>query len=140
MNWAELYGKDTMPTWAQIQDFMHTPLWNDVNDYLQQAYAAQPKLSYSGCSQPGWNVKYQKAGKALCTLYPMADYFIALVVIGEKERTEMELLLPTFTPYIQALYEGARQPTGATWLMTAVTDETILADVKRLIALRRQPK
>lgn len=141
MTWLETYNQETQPTAAQMDSFIGNPMWKDLNDYLQTAYAAKPKQTFSGCSgQPGWNVKYAKGGKSLCTLYPMRGYFIALVVIGEKERAEMELLMPTFTAYTQALYAGAGALMGAKWLMTEVTDEAILEDVKRLIALRRAPR
>lgn len=141
MTWLEMYGKDEQPTEAQMSAYVKNPMWEEIQGYLQQAYATQPKQSYSGCSgQPGWNVKYQKAGRSLCTLYPMDGFFIALVVVGERERQEVELMLPTFSAYIQALYESAGALMGAKWLMASVTDEAILADVKRLIAVRRAPK
>lgn len=141
MEWFDMYDKESMPDAAQISAFIHNPLWEDLNAYLQQTYDAQPKASYSGCSgQPGWNLKYQKGGKSLCTLYPMDGFYIALVVIGEKERGEAELMLPGLTPSIQALYENSGALAGARWLMIAVKDADILRDVKALIALRRQPK
>jgi hypothetical protein len=27
----------------------------------------------------GWNIKYQKSGKSICTIYPQQGYFLALV-------------------------------------------------------------
>lgn len=141
MTWLEAFGKEQEPAWEAMDAFVENPIWQALNDYIQQAYAVQPKKSFSGCSgQPGWNVKYQKAGKSLCTLYPMRGYFIALVVIGEAQRQAFEMLAPTFTPYIQALYESAGALSGARWLMIEVRDAAVLADVKRLITLRRSPK
>ncbi|KAB2952754.1 DUF3788 family protein [Heliorestis acidaminivorans] len=36
---------------------------------MEEAYQAKPHITYSKCSaQPGWNVKYKKSGKSLCTL------------------------------------------------------------------------
>lgn len=140
MDWFTAYGPDTEPTDAQITAFIGNDLWADMNTYLQRAYSAQPKRSYSGCSgQPGWNVKYQKGGRSLCTLYPMAGFFIALVVVGERERGEAELLMPVMTPYTQALYEKSAALTGARWLMMEIRNGAVLADAKRLIALRRAP-
>lgn len=141
MTWLEKYPADQMPTMDQMRDYIGNPLWDAMHAYLQSAYATQPKQSFSGCSgQPGWNVKYQKGGKSLCTLYPMEGFFIALVVVGVKESEEIELLLPTFSPYMQTLYEHAGSLMGAKWLMTEVTDDAILEDVKRVIAARRKPK
>jgi len=92
MDWSQLFTSDETPTLHDMDVFIRNPLWADVNAYLRQAYAAAPKVSYSGCAgQPGWNVKYQKRGKSLCTLYPMPGFFIALVVIGPKEMINAEL-------------------------------------------------
>ena len=88
----------------------------------------------------GWNVKYKKSGRSLCTLYPEKGTFSVLVVIGERERPEMELLLPTFSEYLQELYRKTQVSMGQRWLMIDVTDEEILEDVKRCIFVRRNSK
>jgi hypothetical protein len=100
-------------------------------------------MSYSKCSaQPGWNVKYQKSGKSLCTMYPMDGFFIALIVIGAKEEAEVEAAaaLGQFTPYMTELYRRTAFSCGGRWLMIRVTDREILEDVKKLIAIRVRPK
>ena len=141
MEWTSLYGPDTQPTETEIADYISNPLWQQLNTFLQAGYGVSPRCSYSSCSgQPGWNVKYQKAGRSLCTLYPMPGYFIALVVIGAKEEMEVELMSPTLTAHVQGLLQSAGSLAGARWLMIHVTDEPILDDVKRLIQIRRKIK
>lgn len=90
--------------------------------------------------QQGWNVKYKKAGRTLCTLYPMEGFFIALIVIGERERLEIEFALPLFTEHFVRLYHDTKCGMGQKWLMIRVTDEVILDDVKQCIAIRRKIK
>lgn len=142
MEWAELYGPDRQPDADEIARYIDSPLWDRINRFLGDGYGVQPTYSYSGCSaQPGWNVKYQRSGRSLCTLYPMPGHFIALVVVGRKEEPEAELLRPMLSPYTRKLME--RTPLlGAMgrWLMIAVTDEAILEDTERLIRLRRKIK
>ncbi|SDM54956.1 DUF3788 domain-containing protein [Acetanaerobacterium elongatum] len=141
MEWSSLYGPEYTPTFEEIRSYINNPLWQELNDYLQAAYIVQPKLSYSKCSmQRGWNVKYQKSGRALCTLYPTEGFFIALVVIGEREQTQAELLLPLCCAYTQGLYNQAACTMGQRWLMLAVTDSKVLQDVKQLLQLRVAPK
>lgn len=85
MEWSKLYSKCDAPALEDVGQFVNNELWDKLNFFLQNTYRVQPKLSYSQCSmQPGWNVKYQKSGRSLCTLYPMEGFFIALVVIGSK--------------------------------------------------------
>ncbi len=88
----------------------------------------------------GWNVKYRKGGRALCTLYPKQDYFAALIAVGEKDRPEAELMMPHCDAYTRELY--AKTNPGATGksLGIEVTSESILRDVKALIAIRAGTK
>jgi len=140
MEWSQLYPSDVPPTYEMMGAFIDNPLWEELNAYLQKAYAAAPKIVYSGCSgQPGWDVKYQKRGKSLCTLYPMDGFFIALVVIGAKEMVEAELFMPMCGAYTQALFSHAVVCMSQKWLMMHVTDGEVLQDAKRLIALRVRP-
>ena len=94
MDWNLLYSEKEPPSWEQIAEYINDPLWTVFNQRIQSAYHCDPRLEYSRCSmQAGWNIKYKKSGRSLCTLYPMQGYFIALVVIGSRELTEAELLI-----------------------------------------------
>ena len=139
--WQTLYPQTSIPTDEQITSYIHNPLWNQLNTRLQQLYHIHPKTEYSRCSmQAGWNVKYKKSNKALCTLYPMDGYFIALVVIGAKEMPEAELLIPSCTVYVQDVFHTTKEGMGQKWLMIDVKSEDILGDVLRLVALRILPR
>lgn len=141
MEWIKLYGPDRQPSAAEIAAYINNPLWAEINRFLEANYEVQPSYSYSRCSgQPGWNVKYQKGGRSLCTLYPMEGFFIALVVIGEKEQAETELMMPLCDDYTQKLFSKTAFSAMGRWLMIFVTNETILEDVKRLIQIRRKIK
>ena len=145
MEWNLLYDSGQEPSNENIKDFIGkaTPLWMELETHLEEIYHVPSKMSYSKCSaQPGWNVKYQKSGKSLCTLYPMEDFFIALIVIGTKEETEVEaaMTLGVFTDYLHELYQRTSFSCGGRWLMIKVTDKAVLEDVKRLIAMRVKPK
>jgi len=141
MQWSELFDEAHEPLDNQIKEFVDNPLWDELADYLQQTYNVEPKLFYSGCSMQkgfwrGWNVKYKKSGKSLCTLYPKQGYFIALIAVGAKEITEAEFLIPLCDEYTQNLYSQTEFGTVGKSLPVAVTNENILCDVKNLIALR----
>ena len=141
MDWVTLYPPDRQPTPGDIAGFIASPLWEELNRFLTENYQASPSYSYSICAgQPGWNVKYQKAGRSLCTLYPMPGFFIALVVIGTREEAEAALIEPLLDEYTKKLMESSASVAGARWLMIHVTTQSILEDVKRLVQLRRKIK
>jgi hypothetical protein len=124
-----------------IERFIDSPLWNGLCDWAESTYTVSPKVEYSTCSgAPGWNVKYKKSGRSLCTLYPDRGQFTALISVGAKEAPEAELLLPTCSDYIRALFARTQTFNGARWLMIRITDAQVLEDVKKLIRLRVAPK
>ncbi len=129
------------PSMATISTYVNSPLFESLCKHVETEYQSKPVLEYSRCSmQYGWNVKYKKAGRTLCTLYPLEGYFIALIVIGEREKTEIESMLPIFTEYLQQLYHETKTGMGQKWLMINVTDDAVLEDVKQCIAIRRGKK
>lgn len=141
MQWSELYSKEQEPSSAQIREFVNTPLWDDLTLYLEQAYNARPQLFYSCCSMDrgtwkGWNVKYKKSGKPLCSLYPKQDYYIALIAIGTKEMAEASLLIHICDEHTRNLFHQTKSGSTGKSLAIEVTNEDILRDVKNLIALR----
>lgn len=141
MNWNQLYPKQQPPALPQISAFVGSNLWESLCTHLEEAYGVSPRVEHSICSgAPGWNVKYKKSSRALCTLYPAAGYFTAMVSIGAREAAEAELMLPFLTDYLQQLYQNAQPGSYGRWLMIDVTSPEILEDVKQLIALRVKKK
>jgi AraC family transcriptional regulator len=142
---GERFNDGHEPSDNQIKEFVGTPLWDDLANHLRQAYNVQPKLFYSCCSMQnglwkGWNVKYKKSGKSLCTLYPRQGYFVALVVVGAKEYAKADLLMPLCDEYTQEIYSQTKWGSGGKWLTIDVTSDKILRDVKNLIAIRVKSK
>ena len=141
MGWQEFFTKEIMPTNEQIEKYINNTLWEKLNDYLKQAYDTEPKMDYSACSmQAGWNIKYKKSGKSLCTLYPMNGYFIALIVIGRKEMSEAEFLIPSCSEYVQSVFKSAVTGQGQKWLMIDVKNENTVQDIVKLISLKVKTK
>lgn len=139
MDWNMLYSNVTPPTWEQVTEYICSPLWADFNERIQSAYQIKPCMEHSRCSmQAGWNIKYKKGGKSLCTLYPMQGYFIALVVVGSRELTEAEFLMPQCSDYVQTVFKNTKTGNGQKWLMLDVRDREIMDDVFRLINLRKR--
>lgn len=141
MEWKELFSYKNRPEFKEISEFIGCEYWSELYEYIESTYSVKPSIEYSGCSgAPGWNVKYKKSSKSLCTLYPDKGSFICLISIGRKEAALAEMMLTTFSKYVQELYENANPYNGARWLMIRVTSEQILWDVKQLLCIRVPPK
>ena len=144
MNWNELFNLDQIPSNEEIRAYIGDAKtsWDELALYIGETYKAKRQLNYSKCAlQPGWNVKYQKSGKALCTLYPMEGYFIALVVVGPKEEEEVSIGMEAglFTPYLKELYDKTARSAMGRWLMIEVKDKAVLNDIRRLLNIRINP-
>lgn len=128
------------PSFDEITGYIEPPArtwWQDINGFLQEQYKSKPKIVYSTCAgKPGWNVKYQKSGKALCTLYPEKNCFIALVVIPVDLAPLVTGAETPFHPHILEQLQRGKPFNGTFWLMIPVNEAAALESVKDLIELK----
>lgn len=141
IQWFEKFDKENQPDAEQVEAFVDTPLWNNLDSFLQQTCKIKPKLAHSSCAMDGgiwkgWNVKYKKGGKSVCTLYPKQGFFLTLLPVGLSEISETEMLMPGCTKYTQNLFANA--PTGryGKSLAFEVDNANVLDDLKNLIDIR----
>ncbi|CZR95580.1 MULTISPECIES: DUF3788 domain-containing protein [Clostridioides] len=137
MDWQDMFFQDNKPTPEQIKEFINNPLWDNLNNALISTYNVEPKLEYSKCSmQRGWNVKYKKRGKSLCTLYPQEGSFKALVIVNESNRVEVDLFINTCCDYIKQIYSEIDFFNSSKWLMIQIDNISVLNDTLELIKFR----
>lgn len=139
--WIPVKTEETGMSFTAISKQVHSPLFDSLCSYLEETYQVKPVVEFSKCTmQYGWNVKYKKGGRSLCTLYPQEGSFLALVVIGTREIAEAEILLPFLTEYVQQAFAETKTGIQQKWLMIEVKNTEVLEDVKQLVALRRPKK
>lgn len=133
---------DQTPTYDEIvhyADGAARVLWQNINSYIQQMYKASPKITYSKCSgKPGWNVKYQKSGKSICTLYPEKKGFVVLVVVTLDLVPIIEVMSEKFETAILEIMRTAKPFNGTLWLMIPVADKAMLESVKQILSLKHK--
>ena len=145
MEWRDLFPADKQPTMEDISEYIGgeaKELWQSLMTYMETAYKAKPKLSYSACSgKPGWNIKFQKSGQSFGTLYPEKDAFSVFIVISYKLDQNMEDILPILSSDIAELYrKGQDYMKLGKWMMFQIKDQTGVEDYKRLMSVKLQPK
>lgn len=145
MSWNEIYDADHVPSSEEIRAYLGKgeSMWDELTSYIEEAYQVKPQVTYSKCSaQPGWNVKYRIGSRSLCTLYPMAGCFIALVVVGSKEEEDVRIAADAgvFTAYVKDLYMKTGYSAMGKWLMIEVKDKDVLDDIRSLLSIRVRPK
>lgn len=135
----DIQDKNTCPMLEEIRDYVRNPLFMEFCGQIKSRFSAKEKIEYSGCSwEPGWNVKFKKAGKTLCTLYPREGYFTVLVVIGAKEQAPVAGLLESCSPKLREIYHETKEGNGQRWLMIDLEDAgSLYEDTLRLVEIRR---
>lgn len=137
MKWNDKFSINQKPTVEDMNKHIENSMWQELCEFIEAAYNVMPNMEHSRCScSPGWNIKYKKKGKAICTLYPDDGFFTCLIAIGAREAQEAELVLSDCTEYTKNLYYAVKPFNGARWLMIEVRSREILDDVKRLAQVR----
>ena len=136
----DIKDKGYCPTLEEIGEYTGNPVFIQFCSDMKAQYDCVGKAS--SCSwMPGWNVKFKKAGKNLCTVYPQEGFFTILIVVGQKERTAVEAVFQSCAPEVQEVYEQTKSGNGQKWLMFDVEDaDEIYRDIFRLIRIRRRAK
>ena len=127
-----------IPTEYEMKEYINNDLWEDFCKYMKNKYNINPKCEFSKCSwEDGWNVKFKKASKSLCTIYPRENYFTMLVVIGKNEKENFEEMLSLFCYEIQQIYNNTEEGNNQRWLMIDLEDkDKRYEDVKKIIEIR----
>ena len=108
MEWNALFPPEHQPTYENIEEYIcgtGRELWSSFFEYMETAYKAKPKMTYSVCSgKPGWNVKFHKSGQSFGTLYPEENSFSVFFVISYKLAPSAEAVLPSLSQKFQELW------------------------------------
>lgn len=128
------------PSIGELSDYVSNPVFIHFCSEMERRYGTVSLLSFSSCSwEKGWNIKFRKAGRSLCTVYVREGFFTVLIVIGEKERSDVERILPQLPQRLREIYLKTPSGNGQKWLMIDVEDEDeIYHGVFSLLDIRRK--
>lgn len=135
----DLQDKNHSPVLEEIGEYVGNPVFMQFCSEIRNTYKCDGKIEYSSCSwEKGWNVKFKKAGKSLCTIYPREGYVTVLIVVGRKEKEAVEEILTECTIEMQNLYHQTQEGNGQKWLMIDLEDrDRLYSDLLRFIRIRR---
>ena len=71
----DIKDKGYCPTLEEIGEYIGNPVFMQFCSDMKAQYDCVGKTEFSSCSwMPGWNVKFKKAGKNLCTVSLTKDF------------------------------------------------------------------
>ena len=135
----DIQNKAYCPALEEIGEYVNNPVFIQFCTDIKSNYGCSEKIEFSSCSwEFGWNVKFRKAGKSLCTIYPKEGYFTVLVVVGKREKKAVEAAFSEFSIEIRDIYRQTKTGNEQKWLMIALEDkDKMYADTLHLIDIRR---
>lgn len=134
----DLQDKNYPPALDEIGEYIQNPLFLEFCSALKKSCQCREKIEFSSCSwERGWNIKFKKSGKTLCTIYPRENYFTVMLVVGKKEKGPFEAILPECSAEMQETYRRTKEGNGQKWLMLDLREKGgLYCDALRLAALR----
>ena len=130
----DIENKGYVPNIPETIELIGNPLFDELYAYMNSEYSGDKILL-------GWNVKFKKAGRTLCTIYPRKGFFHMLLVVGRKEKDRTEALMPTLSDEFRKVYSDTKEGMGQRWLLFDLYSHTVLYDdILKIIAIRRQSK
>ena len=136
---TDLQDKTCRPTLEEVAETIRNPAFMPFCREIRDTCQGRETIEFSRCSlEPGWNVKFKKAGRTLCTIYPKETYFTVMVVVGRKEKEPVEAILSECTAQVREIYEKTREGNGQRWLMIDLEEKgDAYRDVLSLVQIRR---
>ena len=123
-----------------MKQYINNTLWENFCEFMRNTYNATIKFEFSKCNwEYGWNVKFKKGSKSLCTVYPRENYFTILIVIGKREKKLFEDMFSSFSSDIQKIYKETSEGNGQKWIMIDLENkDKKYEDVKKIIEIRNK--
>lgn len=113
--------------------------WTHIIRLIAQNYPGvfTPEWLFGG-KKHGWSFRYKK-GKSFCTLIPEQKRFAILIVFGAKERAKVEKIQQALSIETRKAYQEATTYHDGKWLLLTVDSDSVAADVKQLLTVKRKP-
>jgi hypothetical protein len=114
--------------------------WKQLTQWIEQNYPEtfSPDWLFGG-KKHGWSLRYKK-GKSFCTLIPEKNRFLIQIVFGAEERQKMETIRDKLSERTQEAYDKAKTYHDGKWVLLTVDADDVVADVERLLAVKRKPR
>jgi hypothetical protein len=114
--------------------------WKRVTQLIERSYPEtfSPDWLFGG-KKHGWSLRYKK-GKSFCTLIPEKNRFAIQIVFGAEEREKVEAIRDELSARTQEDYNRTKTYHDGKWLLLTVDADDVVADVERLLAVKRNPK
>lgn len=132
---------EKIPTEEELNQLMEEDVfktWCAINNFIKDNYDMD-MLWDNGGKTGVFELKYRKSGKTFCVLYPREKGMRVLIILGKNEREKFETSRKDFSEYINNFYDNTRQYHDGKWLYLDIINNTVIADIERLLFIKKKP-
>ena len=133
--------KAQKPTEQEMFDFIgetgRAGAWSEIRNFVESQYGIEPETSYRGAKY-GWEMRYRKSGKTLCTLTPWKGGFALLLVLGKEDSKIALEMRHDLSDRTLNLIKNTKQLHDGRWLWIKPSDASDVEDVKKLLQVKRK--
>jgi hypothetical protein len=114
--------------------------WMQIIKFIEANYpdVFTPDWLFAG-KKHGWWLRFKKS-KSFCALIPERGRVMIQIVFGADERKKVESILHELISHAREDYKKATTYHDGKWLFMTVDSNKVVADVERLLAIKRKPK
>lgn len=129
--------KNHQPTMEEIQASLSSKreLWDELIRFVTENYRAKSDFAFYGVNY-GWAMRFRKGGKALLSLYPGKDSFVAQIVLGETSARKASGL--KLGRNVRRVLENTRQLADGRWLFIRVNSKKDANDCRNPLTLKSE--
>ena len=141
MKYERMLDKETRPSENDILEFIGdgASLWTQIHEYVAQHYDFEREKKFYA-KKYGWTVRYRKSGKTLCSFFPEAGAFSALLVLGAKEAQKVESIKGRLNANVRDVFEETEQLRDGKWMWIRVLERADIESLKLMLCAKRAPK
>jgi hypothetical protein len=114
-------------------------LWLSIHEYVGEMYYFIPELVYF-TKKYGWTIRYRRHGTTLCYFFPKSGYFSILIILGQKEAEQIELVKESLNENVRNVFENTQQLHDGRWLWVDIRNLDDISSFKLLLTAKKKPK
>ena len=129
--------KNHKPTMREIRNSLGSKreLWDALIRFVEENHRVKSDFAFYGVNY-GWAMRFRKGGKALLSLYPGKDSFVAQIVLGEAPARKASHL--ALGGNVRRVLENVRPLADGRWLFIRVNSRKDVRDCRNLLVLKSE--
>jgi len=142
MERERMMDKTHKPNDEEMVDFIGgqaKEAWLEIRNFIKDHYDFEPETVFGGAKY-GWEIRYRKSGRTLCSLTPEKGAFTVLIVLGSEEAERALSARGELSLKTNRIIEGSRQFHDGRWLWIRLMEPSDTQDIKKLLQIKRKPK